>query len=149
MPCWCCICAGVYTCGVQCMAAVSSESWLHGWITLPTTTKTSMGEVDMSEGLLFLVAVYGTVTKFLFFFWITHVQWSTTWRHTCYLCAPTPVSVWCQITRGWQPHLQVHIALNRRHQTNIQCEEIKKTPLQKLQYLENGVMFLYEIFSDY
>jgi len=25
----------------------------------------------------------------------------------------------------------------------------KKTPLQKLQYLQNGVIFLYEIFSDY
>jgi len=31
----------------------------------------------------------------------------------------------------------------------IQCAAIKKTPLQKLQHLQNGVMFLYEIFSDY
>jgi len=35
------------------------------------------------------------------------------------------------------------------HYTNIQCAAIKKTPLQKLQYLQNGAIFLYEIFSDY
>ena len=33
-----------------------------------------------------------------------------------------------------------------RYHKYIQCAAIKKTPLQKLQ---NGVIFLYEIFSDY
>jgi len=36
-----------------------------------------------------------------------------------------------------------------RHGEAIQGAAIKKTPLQKLQYLQNGVIFLYEIFSDY
>jgi len=55
------------------------------------------------------------------------------------------------LTGDCSPEAQKQRITNRwsNEVRNIQCAAIKKTTLQKLQYLQNGVIFLYKIFSDY